>query len=437
MRTNLSIYAILCVLLLTPSAFAETVIDRTFTMESAIEKVLNDNPVLAASKKNVDMSETSFKSSISNFGPSINTQYIYTYSPEDSPLPSEDMFTWAIVASQPLFTGFNLLNTTQKAYLEMEYQRLSHEQTTIGMVNAVQTLFLSYLMADESVRSSERSIERAAEQLETAQALYTLGLRPKLDVLQAQMDMSATEATLIENENIRETVRANLNAMLNLPIDESANYIGTFEEVPFGMTLQECLEKAFIQRPDLQMALTSVEKARKDLGIVASSFSPQIEANLQWTTSGTDWKVNGGFPPGAPDHQDLKIGATLSWNIFSTGKRYFGVRQANSGIDALEYLAEDTFNTVAYDVKAGYLKLHDAQRTMDVAARLFSSAQQTYEEAKLRYELQLATNLEMLTAQSDLAEAELIVISSKAGYLIALSNLYKAIGEFKPDLLQN
>ena len=71
---------------------------------------------------------------------------------------------------------------------------------------------------------------------------------------------------------------------------------------------------------------------------------------------------------------------------------------------------------------------------MEVSARALDSARQFYDDAKTRYEYQIGTNLEMLTAQSDLADAELAYISAKANYLISLSNLYVSLGEIKPNL---
>ena len=69
-----------------------------------------------------------------------------------------------------------------------------------------------------------------------------------------------------------------------------------------------------------------------------------------------------------------------------------------------------------------------------MAERSVASAQESYNDAKMRYELQLGTNLDLLTAQSDLATAELSLISAKTDYLTALSRLYVALGEIHPGL---
>ena len=63
-----------------------------------------------------------------------------------------------------------------------------------------------------------------------------------------------------------------------------------------------------------------------------------------------------------------------------------------------------------------------------------SAARESYADAKMRYELQSGTFLEMLTAQSALSEAELTEISARAECLLSLARLYDAMGELHPGL---
>ena len=59
-----------------------------------------------------------------------------------------------------------------------------------------------------------RPLERLREQLRITRAFYEVGLRPKLDLLQAEVDVSTAESTLIQAENVRDTAQARLNTLL-------------------------------------------------------------------------------------------------------------------------------------------------------------------------------------------------------------------------------
>lgn len=416
--------------------------DQVFTMEEAVKRALEANPNAISVEKMAEASKSGRNAARSAFGPTLSTGYRVTHTPlsESLTVPMyETAYGWTIEAKQPIFTGFQLLSNAQKASLEYEYQTLQVQKTDIALTNMVQTSFLQYLMSLESVASSLKSLERAKEQLKTATAGYNLGLRPKIDVLQAQFDMTSTEATLIENESNRDSFRAKLNSLLNIPVDTSTKYVGSLDVKPYKIEFSIAVEKAFAQLPDVQMAQKSLAKAEKDLGLARSAFYPQIYAGFEWSTIGEDWTAHGGLVGYDPTNIGKPYNTTTfslnaSIPIFTSGQRYFNTKQASSGVDALKAQVELAYNTAALNVKTSLLTLHDSFRTVEVADRALDSARQSYADAKIRYESQLGTNLEMMTAQSDLADAELLLISSKANYLVALSNLYSSLGEIHPAL---
>ena len=54
--------------------------------------------------------------------------------------------------------------------------------------------------------------------------------------------------------------------------------------------------------------------------------------------------------------------------------------------------------------------------------------------ALARYEAQVGTNIDVLTAQASLTQAEAYYTTAKADYLISLSRLYISMGESSPSL---
>jgi outer membrane protein len=220
---------------------------------------------------------------------------------------------------------------------------------------------------------------------------------------------------------------------LNLPVEAQVDYMGDLDMIPFERGLEDCLDAAFRQRPNLLMAQKSVDIARKDLGMARSTFYPQVNASLAWGSTGNDWRAAGGRF-NSKGYSQWQFGVTAQWALFTSGKRLFVMGQANSQIAAMEAQKQAAESMAAFEIKASLLGAQDAKRMIPVAERAVDSAQESYSNAKMRYELQLGTNLDLLTAQSNLAGAELTLISAKAEYLTALSKLYVAMGDMRPDL---
>lgn len=406
----------------------------TYTMEEAVAQALKVNPGVESARHSVDAAESGRKAARAGFGPSVGMNYGATLYDKDRPARNaKKEYSYGVTVSQPLFTGFNLLNAYQKATLQEDEKKLQLENTRLGIVGRVQARFLEYLKAQENIRSTQRSLERSRAQLALARASYEVGSRPRLDVLQAELDVSRNEAVLIQCENSRDICRAQLNTLLDLKVDADTDYVGDLRAVPFKGSLDSCLERAFRLRPDLRLAQLAVDIARKDQGMARSAFFPKLAANFKWQSEGDTPRAAGGKYSGS-DYNQWQAGLSASWSIFESGKDYYSTQKEGSNIAALEAQLRGAFNDSAYEIKACLSSVQDTLRMIEVARRAVVSAQESYADAKMRYELQLGTNLDLLTAQSDLAEAELSLISAQTDYLTALSALYVAMGEINPGL---
>lgn len=402
-------------------------------MKSAVMRALEHNPGIESAHLASEAAASAREAARSSFGPSLGVSYSYSRYSKDRPSRYEpNVTTLSVTAAQPLFTGFNLLNSYQKAALEEKRQLLQLEAARLDTALAVQEAFISYLRARESIRSTKSALARARAQLDMAKTAWNIGLRPRLDKLQAEVEVARVEALVISHENDREIRRARLAALLDLSA-ESGEYTGDLSLPRFDRTLEDCLKKAMQHRPDLLMARNSVDIAYKDLGIVRSSFWPQLSAVAGWSTTGSHLDAAGSRYT-SKDYSYGEVGLSIDWTLFSSGRRIHLTRQAERQVASLEAAVRSAINDCAYTVRSCLLSAQDAFRSVQVARRAVASARESYEDARMRYEVQSGSYLELLTAQSALSDAELAEISSRADCLLALAQLYKAMGELHPDL---
>ncbi len=428
--------ALLALLLLAPVLPVQA---ASYTMEEAIARALEANPQIDAAGYTLKSTESARKTAQANFGPSLDATYNFTQRDKERYTTGRltqdrSLFALGMSASQTLFSGFNLLNTYQKRALEQDRQALQLQNTRLDILSQVQITFLNHLKNMDTISSLEGSRNRAQAQLDLAQAGFNVGLRPRLDILQAEQELSRTNAALIQAENALETGRAQLNTLLNIPVNEPTQYVGALNTAPVRFNFDDCLATAFRQRPDLLMAEKSVAIAQKDLGITNSAWFPKLSASLTWNTQGSDLSVSGSRAS-RTGYSNWQAGLGLSWNLFGSGRRYFATQQAKFDISSLESQRQSTVNNAANEIKADLLMVQNSERQITVAEAAVRSATEAYDMAKMRYELQLGTNLDLLTAQTDLSLAEASLISAKADYLTAISKLYVAIGEMRPTLL--
>ncbi len=410
----------------------------TLDMPAAVARALERNPSLGAQEAQSRASEEGRKSARGAFGPKLGMTYSAVKQerktqPSTTRPPELGSYSWGVEISQPVFQGFRLLNSYQKAALQADSDKAALRRAELAMTEQVQTEFLNYLRAEENVKSEGDSLARLRDQLRITTAFYEVGLRPRLDVLQAEVDVSNAENLLIQAENTRDTAQARLNTLLGFTATAPARYVGRLEHVPFRRSLEQCLEAAYRQRPDLMIAAKAVEMAGKDRRMVQSDYYPQIEAyyNINQAGNTPDLQRRG-------DHGSRsatwEVGARAVWNVFQWGLTYYADQQAGWQVTRLRHEEEDLKLNVGYDIKSKLLAVHEAEKRIVVAEKGVIQAREAYDAALARYQEQVGTNFDVLDASANLTRAQASLTGARADYLTALAQIYVAMGEYHPDL---
>lgn len=416
---------------------------KSIGMSDAVEHALRFNPGLGAQEAESRSSEEGRKSARGAFGPRLGVSYSATKT-ESKRDPSATMgtknpkmgvYSWGVEVTQPIFQGFRLLSTYQKAALQADSDKASLRKAELDMTEQVQRAFLEYLKAGENTRSMRDSLTRLREQLRIAQAYFEVGLSPRLDVLQAEVDVSEAESLLIEAENTQATALARLNTLLGFDATAVNTYTGTLKEVGFRYTLEQCLELAYRQRPDLYVAQKAVEIARKSQKEVQSDYYPQIEGYYSMTQSGNTPGMQRSGENGS-HVTNWEVGAQATWNVFEWGTTYYADKQAGWQVTKMRYEQENLKLEVGYDIKSKYLAVQEARKRIAVAQNSVAQATEAYNVALARYHEHVGTNFDVLDASANLTSAQSSLTGAKADYLTALSQIYVAMGEYHPDLLR-
>lgn len=411
----------------------------TYTLRAAVMKSLKDNPSIEAARKGATSAEESRKSARGAFGPALSTTYSGSYNDPHVGYLSRNIYQWVVTVSQPIFTGFNLLATYNSAALNAKSQDIALNQAELNLIFLVQQNFINLLSARENVKSSKDSVERLASQLKVAQAFYDVGLKPRIDVLRAEAQLSDAENTLLSDQNTVLTQEARLNTLLNLPVNAPIDYEGELAYFPFDLTLQVSLDIASHLRPDILIARKATEISQEDVTIAASEFYPQVDGTLSVTRNGDTVAVNG-FRDAtevanfSTPLSQTQVGINASWSLFSWGTTYYATTSAQQTVLSNKALEANTWQEAAFEIKSRYLNITNSAKRIKVAEKSVAAAEEAYRMAVARYQAQVGTNTDVLDAQSDLSTAEASLISARGDYMIAVASLYNAIGKRVPGL---
>jgi outer membrane protein TolC len=405
-------------------------ISGPFDMERCVKRALALNPNMTAIRAQLQGTKFGTNSAFGKFLPSASGSYGYTnYGRKVSTTGKHNDWVAGLNVNQPVFKGFNLLATWQKSKLTEESTQASLTNVELSLVSSVQSNFLSLLKARMDVKSAEDSVARLESQLKVISAFYDVGLKPKSEVLDAEVDLATAKQDLLTARNNVSIQQAQLNTLLNIPIEVDVDYVGELVNYPFDLTLQDCLTRAYNGRPDLIIGKKSVEIAKKDSTIAASSFYPQVEADWNYYNKGVDAGLsrNGVYPYTSKEYWTAGVSASMS--IFEWGSDYYNYKQYEETVKQVEAQLEDTRLNAGFEVKQSLLNIYEAADRITVADKSVAAAQEAYRMAVARYQAQVGTNTDVLNAQARLTTSEAQLSQALADYGTAISSLYVSMGE--------
>lgn len=405
-------------------------ISGAFDMERCVKRALSLNPSMIAIRAQLQGSKFGTRSSVGSFLPSLSGTYgVTNYGRKYSTTGKSNNWAANVNVSQPVFKGFNLLATWQKAKLTEESTQASLTNVELSLISSVQSNFLSLLKARMDVKSAADSVTRLESQLKVISAFYEVGLKPKAEVLDAEVDLATARQDLLTAQNAVSTQIAQLNTLLNIPLEANVDYVGELTRVPFNLTLQDCLTRAYNARPDLLIGKKSVEIAQKDSTIAASSFYPSVDANANYYNNGVDAGLSRGgvYPYSSKEY--WTVGVSASMTIFEWGADYYDYKQYEETVKQVEAQLEDTRLNAGFEVKTAILNITEAADRITVANKSVEAAKEAYRMAVARYQAQVGTNTDVLNAQARLTTSEAQLSLALADYGTAISTLYVAMGE--------
>jgi outer membrane protein TolC len=406
----------------------------SFDLKQAVEFGLANNPTMVSARAQLLGSEYDQNSALADFLPTATATYgVLSY---DRKPASDDQTSWTgkLNIDQPVFTGFKLLSTYQKAKLAKEQNQAKLTQTELSLIGSIQSYYLLHLKAKMDVKSAQDSVERLKSQLKVTQAFFDVGLKPKLDVLQAEVDLADSEQTLLKAQNSLDTTRAKLNSLLNLPLEGPVTYVGELSYQPFSLGLTECLNRAYKTRPDILIGVKSVGMAEKDKTIAGSSFYPQVSADYNYYKKGDSASLNESKNLSNSAREYWTVGANASWTFFQWGSTYNKFKSGGETVNKMRADLENTKLGAGFEVKQYLLNQREAADRISVARKSVEAARESYRMALARYQAQVGTNTDVLDAQAKVSSSEASLSQALSDYQTALSNLYVAMGEKNPPL---
>lgn len=202
------------------------------------------------------------------------------------------------------------------------------------------------------------------------------------------------------------------------------------------LTLKEAIDLAIHQNPNIRLSLKTYEASFANKRIVQSGFYPQVQTNLAYTRSTSNFAPSPGFvssSQGFGSENDVSYpnyNATLSFTqmLFDFGQLSSEVHSAETLAQSADTDRQTASATLILNVKQAYYGLLQNIRIQQVDEETVLQMEKHLEQAEGFFKVGSKPKFDVTKAQVDLTNARLTLIKGKNDVQIARVTLNNAMG---------
>ena len=409
-------------------------------LQQTIEAALEVNLRLQQSRDEVNAAEANRNARRTDFFPTLTTQYSYLRRDEPTVqalgftgqvtnvlINPEEEYNFVTSFSQPIFTGFALINQYKIASLGLDAAEISEKLTQQDVILDAKNAYYSILKAKKLMLVAETTVKQIASQKEVAENMYQVGMSPLNDLLQDQVRLANAKQALITAQNNLAVANAQFNTLLRRPVNTPVSIADILDYAPFEQDIDYCLSQAKDNRLEIEVAELDVQIAEKDYKLTQRDYYPSVNLSGNWTRRGTDWDVNGG--EGIGDRQFWDIRATATWDFWEWGRSVYGVREKLSRLSQAKSRQAEILDNIKLEVKEAFLRTKESEKNITTIEKAIEQAKENLRITEERYKEQVSTTTDVLVAQTLFTETMTNYYNALYDFKIAKAILYRAIGQ--------
>ncbi|MFB3886156.1 MAG: TolC family protein [Thermodesulfobacteriota bacterium] len=402
------------------------------TLEESIRIAMERSLSIHSAVEGIAGSEFRRKQAFTNFLPLWTGQYGYTRANAPSSVgtssdKSRDLYNFSTTASQPLFTGGSNLANYRSAKIGVDLSKEALETAKMDLVLQVRTGYFNILRAEKFLDVAQQQVKQFEAQLEVTKAFFDVGIVPKNDVLQAEVQLANARQGLVKAENDLAVAKSSFNILLRREINTPLEVVDILEYKAFPLEFEASLDEALRQRPEIKTAQFNVDQANENVKIARSEYFPTVNLIGGYNRSSEEVGLHGDI---RSERWTAQVLATIT--LWNWGNTAYKVGENKVKVTQAEDSKTQIIESIILQVKQGYLNMLVAEKNVGVAKTAIEQAEENLRMNEERYKYQVATQTDVLNAVTLLTQARSNYFGALSDFNVAKAELERAMGRMNP-----
>lgn len=443
---------------------------KVMALDDCVDYAIEHNPNLAVSKEKIKAAQAGIGVAKSNYAPKLTGRVNYNHNNNNGT---------RIVNSQDNSIGFNVGVSEMiwdfgrtKAKINMsKYDTMSaqydYDYDILNVTYDVKINYYKVLSALANLDIYEQNVRIQTLNQQRTKAMFEEGLKSKIDVVNADVNLTDAKIQLVEGQNNLQTAIIALKNSMYYQEDkpfivqntenfgflkadyrkkveslttikptsgefkktkdglimltsgiEHRDIIQNFEFKPLLLSKKEAVEQALELRPDLKSNEMLALVQNESLKAIRRQYAPEITGDLTWGYTKSESTYS----------SPLQLGASIGVGSINPYGIHYQVKEGESYLDIALQNINIAKSDIFWQVQTNYVNMRQLERRIPLMNLKVKATLENFELADGRYGVGLNNYVELQDALTNYNNSQLNFVEAVFQYNVARETLLKSMG---------
>lgn len=293
-----------------------------------------------------------------------------------------------------LRTSMPILNAELVYNKRIKTQQIDLQKAEVGiykreLVKEIKMAYYKYLKAVNAVEIYKSSLRLVQEGQRINTTLFNNQKVNRTAVIRSSNEVSKLEASYLSATKTAEAARYYFNFLINRPLTDTI----MVDEIITLPLLDKLLSDQIGAREEMTKLQIAKEINGNVTGMAKSYLIPKIGTFVDLGSQAFDWKVNS-------QSRYYFLGASLEWNLFSSGRNTAKIKQTIADRQAIEAQTDYVQQQLGTELKVRKAEMQSAIAQYRAADSQLKTSKTYYNDMLKLYKEGMAIYIELLDAQN-------------------------------------
>jgi len=409
---------------------------ETYTVDDLIIEALKNSPDLQISSLQYDASQERTAVASSGYLPNVNF-HAEAGVKGMSEVPTDNIINDTLMLGnlslKQILYDFGKTGGNLDAYkYDSQSYLMANEQYVSNKKRDVKLAYYNILQALALIEVNKENVKLNEAQLYRSQKYFTAGIRTKIDISDAKVQLIQSKLDLKKSEYDLQLAYSALDKVVGF-MDNEAQYsvhsqkldlTHLFTTLPhYSFTLNDSINFAYENRHELKQLLAQIKSASAKKELASSEYYPALYFNADYTKQELDK-----FESTIPQDQ-WQASLNIDWNIYEGGATSANTQEKKILVDISKSNLQNAKLSIKKETTQAFINLYKMKDSVELSQSLLEVSNEKFDQAGKRYENGLSDYIELQQARQGYIDAKASLVVSYYNYYGAIAILDNAIGK--------